>query len=698
MRLFSAVLLANLSNRPSYNLNRRIHDIQTYPYLSPQGATILIYSHDSGITIQWRGGRRLKAQYQSKPAPHSKANGAQEDSVMIIDSDEEEPRAKSSAVKFEDKPLFEDEADDDDNGEPVQTLDLTFGTAVMKVAVMPVPAEVGEDATKKQAPILGDKMVFAVSCITNDVYLVTTPLTPPSNEAKQRPELKKDLLAGKAGSGAWGESLVLLRGQMKMSDGVAISLILPNESERSPKTARAVVASHSREASGVLNFWDVPLDATTKSEKTLEPFQTEYLPKPLRSIVFNPTHSTQLLTVSSTHGVRIYDFALPSLPPDPEATSTFPAQGSWLLTLYQPFVRPSSMRKPIVDAAWIAHGHAIFALLADGMWGIWDIDGAGPGKTGASLATKLKMGVRGAALTAFSASGFIDGTSSLRSVVAPSRDSQSGEFAPMTPHTRKAASVAMSAATTADRLATIHGGISVTSLPSAGKAIPDESLSLWVGSGDHVCVIPHVSKFWAAQLSKPSGGAGLFSSGQSSRMTKLQELSIGLLGERCCGVGMLLSPARTQDGGLPVEVVIRGETRLVIVREGPSSSSKTSTALTTRRRLFSDRHASDAIIVHGGNKSRAASANFNLSTVKTGSLRFKQNPLQSEGADPTPAKPRYGFSFMDDLDAAADVTGNDDSRDVDAEMLDIMGIDQALASMEGQGRAGGRKRVVFEED
>ena len=53
---------------------------------------------------------------------------------------------------------------------------------------------------------------------------------------------------------------------------------------------------------------------------------------------------------------------------------------------------------------------------------------------------------------------------------------------------------------------------------------------------------------------------------------------------------------------------------------------------------------------------------------------------------------------MDDLDAAADVTGNDDSRDVDAEMLDIMGIDQALASMEGQGRAGGRKRVVFEED
>lgn len=689
------------ANQSSYNLSRRIHDVQTYPYKSPQGATILIYSHDSGITIQWRGGRRLKPQPPKTSAPQ-KQNGTQEDSVMLIDSDDDEPPAKSqSAIKFEDKPVFEDEVEDEPHPEVVQTLDLTFGTAVMKVAVMPLPAEVGEDTTKKKAPILEDKMVFAVSCVTNDVYLVTTPLTPPSNEAKQRPELKKDLLAGKAGSGAWGESLVLLKGQIKMSDGISISLVLPGENERSPKTARAVVASHSREASGVLNLWDIPLDAKSKPEPTIEPFQSEFLPKPLASISFNPTHSTQLLTVSSAHGVRIYDFALPSLPPDPEATGPFPAQGSWLLTLYQPFVRPSSMRKPIVDATWVSHGHAVFALLADGMWGIWDIDGAGPGKTGPSMSSKLKMGVRGAALTAFSVSGFVEGTSSLRSVVAPNRDSQSGEFAPMTPHTRKAASVAMSAATTADRLATIHGGIKVTSLPSTGKAIPDESLALWVGSYDHVCVIPLVSKFWEAQLRKPSGGGvGLFSGGQPARMIKLQELSTGLLGERCCGVGLLVGSSR-ENGALPVEVLIRGESRLVIAREGASGQGKApGTLVSTRRRLFSDRQKSDALIVHGGSKSRTASTNFNLSTVKTGSLRFKQQqrPLQIEnGGDGATPKPRSGFAFMDDLDAAADVTGNDDSRDVDAEMLDIMGIDQALASMEGTNR-GGRKRVVFDED
>lgn len=617
---------------------------------------------------------------------------------MLLDSDDEEPPSKSQPAKFEDNPVFEDEADDESSSEIIQTLDLTFGTAVMKVAVMPLPAEMGEDATKQKAPILGDKMVFAVSCITNDVYLVTTPLTPPSYEAKQRPELKKDLLAGKAGSGSWGESLVLLKGQQKMSDGIAISLVLPGENERSPKTTTAVVASHSREASGILSLWDVPLDSKAKPGRALEPFQTEFLPKPLTSISFNPTHTTQLLTVSSTHGVRIYDFALPSLPPDPEATGPFPAQGSWLLTLYQPFIRPSSMRKSVVDAAWVSHGHAVFALLADGMWGIWDIDGAGPGKAGQSMATKLKMGVRGAALTAFSVSGFVEGTSSLRSVVVPSRDSQSGEFAPMTPHTRKAASVAMSAATTADRLATIHGGVKVTSLPSTGKAIPDESLVLWVGSYDHVCVIPLVSKFWEAQLRKPSGG-GLFSGAQPTKMIKLQELSTGLLGERCCGVGLLVESSKglSQDtNGLPVEVLVRGETRLVVVREGDSGTGKkVGTLVNTRRRLFSDRHKSDAIIVHGG-KSRTASTNFNLSTVKTGSLRFKQ-PLQIEnGGDATP-KPRSGFAFMDDLDAAADVTGNDDSRDVDAEMLDIMGIDQALATMEGTNR-GGRKKVVFEED
>jgi len=51
---------------------------------------------------------------------------------------------------------------------------------------------------------------------------------------------------------------------------------------------------------------------------------------------------------------------------------------------------------------------------------------------------------------------------------------------------------------------------------------------------------------------------------------------------------------------------------------------------------------------------------------------------------------------MNTLEDAADVSA-DLSRDVEAEMLDIMEIDQALESMEGS-RGNARKRVFFEED
>ncbi|KFH48260.1 hypothetical protein ACRE_008930 [Hapsidospora chrysogenum ATCC 11550] len=694
----------------TYGLSRRVNDVQTYPYLSPQGASIIIYGHETGVTVVWRGGKRFKP--QKKVPAEEKQNGSADDSVMIIDSDDDEPPAKAqTAPKFQDKPEFEDDVEDTPYPEITQTLDLTLGTAVLKVAVMPLSAKPEHDgAYTESAAILGEKMIFAVSCVTNDVYLITLPLTPPSPESKARPELKRDLLAGKAGSGAWGESLVLLGGQRKLSDGIAIGLVVPDASVPSVKSIRAVVAAYSREASGVLKLWDVPLDPKARFERAIEPFQSEYLPNPLTSISFNPTRKTQLLAVSSPHGVRVYDFSVPSLPPDPEATGPFPAQGSWLLTLYQPFSRPSSMRKPIVDAAWISHGHAVFALLADGMWGIWDIDGAGIRTSGPSMSAKLKLGVRGTALTAFSVSGYLEGTSSLRSV-ATHKETRSGEFAPMTPHTRRQATAAISTAATADRLATIHGGIAVRPLPPTGKALACESLALWVGSHEHVAVIPDVSRFWASQLQKGSGGGvDLFGASQSpTRMLKLHDLSTGLLGERCCGVSLIVDPARANnttynDGGLAVDVLVRGETRLVVVREGDDGpGKKIGGAVTTRRRLFSGKQSS-AIIVRG-QQPRAASTSFNLSRVQPGSLRMKPSFQRDDGtmAGGTQgangglgSRPQVGFNFAATLNEAADVTGEDSGRDVDAEMLDIMGIDQALESLEG-GRGAGRRKGLFEE-
>ncbi|KAL6820597.1 hypothetical protein V8C40DRAFT_57716 [Trichoderma camerunense] len=710
----------------TYNLSRRVNDVQTYPIQSPQGATILIYGHDNGVTLVWRGGRRFKASKEAAPPQTNQKeqrNGASDDAVMIIDSDDDEPPAKSQAAQgYVDKPEFEDAVEKTPYPEIVQTLDLAFGTAVLKVAVMPLVPCSSAEAGSNGEPILAERMVFAVSCATNDVYLVTLPLTPPSPESKARPELRADLLAGKAGSGSWGESLTLLGGQTKHSEGLAITMVAPKSIDSSKKPLRAVVAAFSRQASGVLHLWDLALDDRSPSQRPVEPFQSEFLPAPLTSISFNPTNTSQLLAVSSPHAVRIYDFAQSSLPSDPDARGPFPTQGSWLLSLYQPFTKTSSSRKPILDAAWIAHGRAVFALLADGMWGIWDIEGAKPLQSGAALSNKLKSGVQGAALTAFSVSGYVEGTGSLRTIATQQKEKHAGEFAPMTPHTRKQAAASLTSTTAAsvDRLFAVRGGVKSIGLPyTPGKALQDESLALWIGGLENVCVIPGVLRFWDSQLRRGSGGGvNLFSGAQPTRMLKLVDLSTGLLGERCCGVGLIPDSSKNDedipdDGGLPVDVLIQGESRIVIVREGEDGPGRKIGAVVAshRKRLFS-RSDKEAIIVHG-KPDRSAGLSFNLSTVKPGTLRQKPSARDeldgngngngngaSDRSDdaPTPTtRARAGFGFTDTLSAAADVTADFTTRDVEAEMLDIMEIDQALNNMEDY-RGSGRKKVFFEED
>ena len=677
----------------SYNVSRHVNDVQAYPIPSPQGASILLYGHENGVTVLWRGGRRFKPSAK-KPDSSRNQNGASDDTVMILDSDEDDqPPVKSKTPqRFEDKPEFEDDYEQSTHPEIVQTLDLTLGTSVLHVAVM--PATSGASGTEG---ILSERMVFAVSCVTNDVYLVTLPLTPPSPASKARAELQTGLLAGQAGSGAWGESLVLLGGQKKASDGLAISPAASKSSGAAP--SKAIVAACSRQAAGALLLWDVPLDPKQKPDRAVEPFQSEFLPHPLTSISFNPSKKTQLLAVSPYQAVRVYDYAVSSLPPDPETTSPFPAQGSWLLSLYQPFARPSASRKPILGATWISHGGAIFVILADGMWGIWDIDGTRSSSLGAAMSNKLKSGVKGAALTTFSVSGYVEGTSSLRSIAKQQKEIHTGEFAPMTPHTRRQATATLTSASSPDRLSSVRGGVRASILPPRDKTLQAESLVLWVGGLEHVCVIPDVGSFWDSQIRKvDTSGALLFSSGQPSRMIKISDLATGLLGERCCGVAVLVD--RSQNGAakhdrLPVDVMVQGESRVVLVTVADEETGKKVDALVEnrRRRLFAKGERTDAIIVHG-KPDRATSLSYNLSTSRPGTL--KQRTLrngQNDDTDPNSnvqpsSRPSMGFDFMNTINDAADVSADLTTRDVEAEMLDIMEIDQALASMDGSRRSG----------
>lgn len=683
---------------------------------------------------------------------------------MIIDSDDDET-SQPRAHEQPDKTAFEDTVLEGDHLFPdiVQTLDLPLGSAARHIAVLPMPPSTAEAAASGGATILKERMVFAVSCTTDELYLVTIPLTPPSHQAKTSQDLRKGLLADAAGKGTWGETMTPLVGQTRYSDGLAIALVATHHisakersrsrdppSARGTSSTRVVVASHTREASGTLRLWDVTLASKPGNVARVEPFQTEYLPAPLTSICFNPSQSTQLLSVTSQCAVRIYDYSVPSLPED-VSDGPFPTQGSWLLSLYPPFSRGSALsisRKPIIAAEWISQGRAVLALLADGQWGIWDIDGADPSTatmgSAPGLFSKHSRTLRGAALTTFSVTGYLEGTSPLRNPVSqksPSLPGSGGEFVPMTPHTRRDA-LAASMAIGVEKLAVAKGGIEVLrAQPLRAAATPagtDESAVLWIGSTDPIIVaIPAVSRFWDAQLRRGSGGGiNLFSGAPPTRMIRVTEISAGLLGERCTGVGLIMRDSKhrhTSDTslggstpaaeGLPVDVVVQGESRLVVVRESEDNKLIANRFLGLHKKKTTDNRSASAIIAYP-RPEKPSSVAFNLSVSRVGNLGRSSRHRPSvkgifasqavilpstERADVTgPAGPALlypsngrtaGLAFAQSLNVAADASDNDgeaEDRNVEEEVLDIMEIDRELEEMENE-RGSGRKNVFFEE-
>lgn len=682
---------------------------------------------------------------------------------MIIDSDDEAPPPGASAEP--DKPEFDEAASHDNPSLPdvVQTLDLSLGTAARRIAVLPMtPCTPADAAAATSSTFLKDRMVIAVSCVTGEIYLVTIPLTPPSHQLKAKAMLENDLVATQAGRGTWGETLTCLAGQNRHSDGLALSLMAPqtpsSEKSRSrdrstpqynPPSPRVVVASHTREATGTLRLWDVSLGSGA-SKARLDPFQTEYLPAPLTGISFNPSQPTQLLAITSPHAVRVYDYSVPSLPDD-ISEGPFPTQGSWLLSLYPPFARgsvTSTARKPIVAADWIANGRAVLTLLADGQWGIWDIDGAHPRGGAPGLFAKHSPGLRGAALTTFSATGYLEGTSPLRNPVSHkslSVPGSGGDFVPMTPHTRRDA-LAASMGGGVEKLAAVRGGIAVLRAqpprPTAAAATgTDESAVLWIGGADPiVAVIASVSRFWDAQLRRGSGGGvNLFGGAQPTRMVRLADLGAGLLGERCMGVEAVTRGVSNQRresnavddapgsaGGLPVDVLLQGESRLVVVGESEDGTASANRLLGLHKKKRPAGRSASAIIAYP-RPEKPSSVAFNLSVSRAGNLgRSTRQRLPVKGlfdrsaadrllpstemdgaGDADPARRRTavgargaGLAFAQSMALAADASDNEEEaegRNVEEEMLDIMEIDRELEEMERE-RESGRKHVFFEEE
>jgi len=252
-------------------------------------------------------------------------------------------------------------------------------------------------------------------------------------------------------------------------------------------------------------------------------------------------------------------------------------QGQWLLSLYPGFVSATGDstdlstanygRKSVIDAKWILSGKAAIVLLADGEWGIWDIEGVGP-KHGSNK----HAGIKGGACTPFTISGFLEGATTKSSSGRSAALQQNGngsKFVPMTPGTRRTTEPTLFGSRSSHHGVT-RGQLVVTRLPSVSAAIQgNECVILWLQ--ESYAVIPNIWSFWDTQARKAEGGASSTLFGTSSsgytRMMKLE--SVNLKGERCTCIDYFPkdSSVLLSKHAVPLDILVTGERRFVIASD-----------------------------------------------------------------------------------------------------------------------------------
>ncbi|KAK6593817.1 hypothetical protein H4I95_11209 [Botrytis cinerea] len=543
----------------SYELPHRVHTTKVYPLPSPNGSTIILQGNETGVKIIWRGGRPFKLQREINPKT-TQTNGANK--VISLDSDEDEP----SKPPFEDKPEFEDEEEEIDPRRPypsiLQTLDLQFGTDVLHISLLP-SSTLKADGTHWRG-------------------------IDPLKQKIDRDELRLTPSIANVGNGKWGETMIILTGHQKTSDGITMTVDFEGkqtstkDDSNTALETQIIVASHSKEITGLLQLWRIPLPIPSSST-IVPPFQSVYMPSPAVSISFNPSfseqHSSHLLVADNLGTCRIYNYKL-LVNPSEDPESAISEQGSWLISLYPGFKNNKADsqashkttysafgRKAIVDAKWVYSGKAILVLLSDGEWGVWDMNGVGPGAKRGVLG---QQSIKGGSRSEFSLTGYVEGaTKSNSKTIGPPQIAQS-KFAPMTPGTRKTTDLFSNKI---HPTGPVRGNISVLEIPSVASHLAfEESILFWLG--DSYTLIPSLSKYWSANPRRGQTSTNIFNTSPGSRPIKLEH--VDLLGERCIGIEQApkSSISLHTRSEIPSEIFIVGEHRFIIFIGGKSVAPK----------------------------------------------------------------------------------------------------------------------------
>lgn len=522
----------------------------------------------------------MKPQKDAGEPAQAKVNGAgaTSDEPMTIDSDDDETSNGKDPL-FNDEVEFEEQGPEFDFSRPyepvIQTLNLPLETKVLHLSFLHLPMNLRPSGLGSLPPMLLEKLVITLACSDCSVRVVTIPLTPPSERSKSRVELNRQILGVAAGQGFHHEQMLILsstNGHRSHPRGTSMALVVhstkaANISERpddGDMSWNLLIASHSADMSGLLLIHRVSLLANgsgldLESSKSAEPWRKQTLASPARSISFNTSlypamRHCQLLVAETKGPVRVYHcLSRPEID-----------RGSWLISLY-PSLQGSKFdvahqRKDLLAAQWVFGGKAIAVLLADGEWGVWDIEASGPKSKTASNGWQLSLGV---SLHNFNTGGWIGNLSAARGA---SKSSKTGEIrpqlAPMTPATRRVRQESLFAGSSSKAGCPARGGMSVCSA-SDGLTNPkdDETLLLW--HGNSIVIIPSLLGYWEG---KTKGSGNLFESGARGQPKELNNLHLG--GEIRNDVS-LIPPFRTAGDNTKADqqssILVTGEHRLVVV-------------------------------------------------------------------------------------------------------------------------------------
>ncbi|KXT15519.1 hypothetical protein AC579_3382 [Pseudocercospora musae] len=465
----------------SYELPHRIHCSLISPLTAPNGSTLILFGHKTGLRVLWRGGRRRR----QNAAAHAKGTNGMLD---LLDDDE-----------------FEEAEEEQDPDCPypsiIEDLNVDFGSADKPVAALHLATTSIADNTA--APhVLKSSAIVAAASSDGKLRVLQIPLMPPADEAKERASREIVTSAIELDLGAYhianlpaSLAVKFLAREHQRSN----ALIAPNDHVE----GFLLVVSAGR----TLRTWTIPVTADAIVRDDAENLHTLSLPSPAISVSLHPSpRSSQLLLVDATSAVRMYEpLASPAprrRPGSSDSTSllstTASTPGRWITTFHPAFQPPRdasavsvafSRRKKVLDAKWILGGRGALALLEDGEWGIWDVMSPPKGKS----------------VEEFALNGFLD-TAARTETAEPAKQRQgAARLAPSTPNTRKAKQDQLFSGTpkTPSNVAP-RGGISIS--PYSIKAgAGDESVILWYNG--QIYSIASIGRFWQQGTS-----GGLYSS------------------------------------------------------------------------------------------------------------------------------------------------------------------------------------------